>query len=79
MRSIASYCQTPIIPDSLAQKTIMKIDTNAISVKEFAWFNNKYNAYPDPYIQLSLSEYATLFTNYKRKVFEALNQQLDTS
>lgn len=79
MWSVASYCQTPIIPDSLAQKTIMKIDTNSISVKEFAWFNNKYNAYPDPYIQLSLSEYATLFTNYKRKVFEAIHQQLDTS
>ena len=77
--SITCFSQTPGIPDSLAKKTIMTIDTSSISVEEFVWFNNKYNAYPDPYIRLSLNEYASLFANYKRKVFEAIYQELDTS
>ncbi|MFW5851119.1 MAG: peptidylprolyl isomerase [Bacteroidota bacterium] len=66
------------IPDSLKQDTVMFVDTTAVTVQEFVWFNTKYNAYADKDIRLSLDEYAHLFADYKRKVIEAKRQHLDT-
>ncbi|MDA3883485.1 MAG: peptidylprolyl isomerase [Bacteroidales bacterium] len=73
-----SYAQYNAVPDSLAQDTVMLVDTTAVRVQEFLWFNTKYNAYADKDIRLSLKDYAQLFADYKRKVIEAKRQQLDT-
>ncbi|MFO7867701.1 MAG: peptidylprolyl isomerase [Bacteroidales bacterium] len=77
-----SYCfsQFSSFPDSVLDDTVMIVgDTTHVSVQEFLWFNQKYNAYADENIRLSLIEYADLFANYKRKVLEAKRLQYDTT
>lgn len=76
---VYSQSNTAQLPDTLLQKTLVKIDTLTVSVQDFLWYNTKYNTASIDGKTLSLDEYIELFIQYKRKVLESLSQQIDTS
>lgn len=77
--TLISYTQEKLqIPDSLIRQTLVCVDTTNFSVGDFVWFYSKYSSLENTE-ELSLQEYFDKFVDYKLKVAEAENLQLDTS
>lgn len=77
--SFISFSQKRLqIPDSVLKSTLVSVDSAKYSVGDFIWFYTKYNALGNS-DTMSVNSYVDKFLEYKLKVVEAENMQLDTT
>ena len=76
---IALLCGSSFAQSKLDKKVLMTIGGKPVTVKEFTDVYNKNNLKDDVIEKKSVDEYIDLFVNYRIKVMEAYEMQLDTS
>ena len=68
----------PPIPESLMSDTIVTIDTVSYTTRDFVWFYTKYTSYETD-DSTGVDSYLNKFVEYRMKVAEAEQMQLDTT
>lgn len=76
---IVFLCGQAFAQSKLDKKVLMTIGDKPITVKEFTDVYNKNNLKDEVIEKKSVDEYIDLFVNYRIKVMEAYEMQLDTS
>ena len=79
MLPLAIFSQpVPPIPESLMSDTIVTIDTVSYTTRDFVWFYTKYTSYETD-DSTGVDSYLNKFVEYRMKVAEAEQMQLDTT
>ena len=76
---IVLLCGQSFAQSKLDKKVLMTIGDKPVTVKEFTDVYNKNNLKDEVIEKKSVDEYIDLFVNYRIKVMEAYEMQLDTS
>lgn len=76
---IVLLCGQTFAQSKLDKKVLMTIGDKPVTVKEFTEVYNKNNLKDEVIEKKSVDEYIDLFVNYRIKVMEAYEMQLDTS
>lgn len=76
---IVLLCGQVFAQSKLDKKVLMTIGDTPVTVKEFTEVYNKNNLKDEVIEKKSVDEYIDLFVNYRIKVMEAYEMQLDTS
>ena len=76
---IVLLCGQTFAQSKLDKKVLMTIGDKPVTVKEFTDVYNKNNLKDEVIEKKSVDEYIDLFVNYRIKVMEAYEMQLDTS
>ena len=77
--AIVLLCSQSFAQSKLEKKVLMTIGGKPVTVKEFTDVYNKNNLKDEVIEKKSVDEYIDLFVNYRIKVMEAYEMQLDTS
>ena len=77
--ALALFCGQAFSQSKLDKKVLMTIGDEPVTVKEFTEIYNKNNLKDEVIEKKSVDEYLELFVNYRMKVMEAYEMQLDTS
>ena len=79
LAAIVLLCGQTFAQSKLDKKVLMTIGDTPVTVKEFTDVYNKNNLKDEVIEKKSVDEYIDLFVNYRVKVMEAYEMQLDTS